>query len=86
MTDHFTHHLADHAALFCSILTQQVYYTQWNMLGKNFRCACSRSFHEGDPMPKVPAYTLAWVSATQAYELYQTRDREELGIAPDSPA
>src|SRR5947209_4093521 len=36
-------------------------------------------------MPKVPAYTLVWSPATEAYELYQTRDREGLGIAPDSP-
>jgi LuxR family transcriptional regulator, maltose regulon positive regulatory protein len=37
-------------------------------------------------MPKVPAYTLAWSPATAAYELYPTRDREALGIVPDSPA
>ncbi len=37
-------------------------------------------------MPKVPAYTLAWSSVTGAYELYQTRDRGVLTIAPDSPA
>ena len=37
-------------------------------------------------MPKVPAYTLAWSHATEAYELYQTRDREGLEIVPDSPA
>src|SRR5215831_13549614 len=37
-------------------------------------------------MPKVPAYTLAWSSMTEAYELYQTRDREVLRIVPDSPA
>jgi len=37
-------------------------------------------------MPKVPLYTLAWSSATEAYELYQTRDREGLRIVPDSPA
>ena len=36
-------------------------------------------------MPKVPAYTLAWSPATAAYELYETRNSEELGIAPDSP-
>ena len=36
-------------------------------------------------MPKVPVYTLAWSPAIAAYELYQTRDREELGIIPDSP-
>ncbi len=36
-------------------------------------------------MPKVPAYTLAWSPVIAAYELYQTRDREELGIIPDSP-
>jgi len=37
-------------------------------------------------MPKVPIYTLAWSPTTGAYELYQTSDREGLGIAPDSPA
>ncbi len=43
-------------------------------------------------MPRVPVYTLAWVPATQAYELYQTRDREcggkltPLPIVPESPA
>ena len=36
-------------------------------------------------MPKVPVYTLAWSPVIAAYELYQTRDREELGIIPDSP-
>jgi len=36
-------------------------------------------------MPKVPAYTLAWSPATEVYELYQTRDREGLGIVPESP-
>ncbi len=37
-------------------------------------------------MPKVPAYTLAWSSVTEAYELYETRDRGVLKIAPESPA
>ena len=37
-------------------------------------------------MPKVPAYTLAWSPEITAYELYQTRDREGVGIVPDSPA
>src|SRR5438105_127531 len=36
-------------------------------------------------MPKVPVYTLDWSSATETYELYQTRDREALRIVPDSP-
>jgi LuxR family maltose regulon positive regulatory protein len=36
-------------------------------------------------MPKVPTYTLAWAPATEFYELYETRDRERLGIVPDSP-
>jgi LuxR family maltose regulon positive regulatory protein len=36
-------------------------------------------------MPNVPAYTLTWSSAKEAYELYQTRDREGLGMVPDSP-
>ena len=35
-------------------------------------------------MPKVPAYTLAWSPVIKAYELYQTRDREGLGIVPES--
>ena len=35
-------------------------------------------------MPKVPMYTLAWSSTTEAYELYQTRNREALRIVPDS--
>src|SRR6266705_1559028 len=39
---------------------------------------------EGSPMPKVPAYTLAWSPATKAYELYETRNREVLRIDPDS--
>jgi len=38
----------------------------------------------GDPMPKVPMYTLAWSSARETYELYQTRDREVLRIVADS--
>jgi LuxR family maltose regulon positive regulatory protein len=37
-------------------------------------------------MPKVPTYTLAWSPATETYELCETRDRERLGIVPDSPA
>ncbi len=37
-------------------------------------------------MPKVPRYTVAWSSATETYELYETRDREEFGIVPDSTA
>ncbi len=37
-------------------------------------------------MPKVPTSTLAWSPATQTYELYGTRNREGLGIVPDSPA
>jgi LuxR family maltose regulon positive regulatory protein len=37
-------------------------------------------------MPNVPTYTLTWSSATETYELYQTRDREGLRIVPDSPA
>ena len=36
-------------------------------------------------MPKVPMYRLAWSSATEAYELYQTRDRGILSIIPESP-
>ncbi len=42
-------------------------------------------------MPKVPAYTLDWSPAREAYELYQTRDREgggkltPLPIVPESP-
>jgi LuxR family transcriptional regulator, maltose regulon positive regulatory protein len=37
-------------------------------------------------MPRVPAYTLVWSSATETYELYQTRDRGVLKIVLDSPA
>src|SRR5512142_3516324 len=37
-------------------------------------------------MPKIPTYTLAWSPVIETYELYQTRDREGLGIVPDSPA
>jgi len=37
-------------------------------------------------MPKVPTYTLAWSPVTEAYELYQTRDRGVLNILPESPA
>src|SRR6266571_2414027 len=37
-------------------------------------------------MPKVPMYTLAWSSATQAYELSQTRDWGTLRIVPESPS
>ena len=36
-------------------------------------------------MPKVPRYTLAWSPVTEAYELYETRNRGVLKIAPDSP-
>ena len=36
-------------------------------------------------MPKVPAYTLAWSHAKEAYELSQTHGREALGIVPESP-
>ena len=36
-------------------------------------------------MPKVPAYTLAWASTTEAYELYEAHNHEELGIVPESP-
>jgi LuxR family transcriptional regulator, maltose regulon positive regulatory protein len=35
-------------------------------------------------MPKVPRYTLVWSSSIEAYELYQTHDREGLEIVPDS--
>ncbi len=35
-------------------------------------------------MPKIPVYTLAWSPTIAAYELYETRSREVLGIAPDS--
>ena len=37
-------------------------------------------------MAKVPMYTLAWSSAKETHELYQTRDQGALGIVPDSPA
>ena len=36
-------------------------------------------------MPRVPAYTLAWSSATAAYELYETRHRRMLPAVPGSP-
>src|SRR5215471_7354067 len=36
-------------------------------------------------MPKVPVYTLAWSPATEAYEFYETRNREVLSIVPESP-
>ena len=36
-------------------------------------------------MPRVPAYTLAWSSATEAYELNQTRERGVLRIVVESP-
>ena len=35
-------------------------------------------------MAKVPMYTLAWSSARETYELYETRTREALRIVPDS--
>ncbi len=35
-------------------------------------------------MPKVPMHTLAWSSATETYELYETRGQEALRIVPDS--
>jgi LuxR family maltose regulon positive regulatory protein len=41
---------------------------------------------QGDAMSKVPTFTLTWSPARAAYELYQTRDREMLGIVPDTPA
>ena len=37
-------------------------------------------------MPKFPVHTLAWSPVRAAYELYQTRERERLGIVPESPA
>jgi LuxR family maltose regulon positive regulatory protein len=56
------------------------------LLGKNFVGAHTVSHHEKvEPMPKIPAYTLSWSPTIEAYELYQTRDRERLGIVPDSP-
>ena len=36
-------------------------------------------------MAKVPAYMLAWSPAREPYELSQTREREELGVVPDTP-
>jgi LuxR family maltose regulon positive regulatory protein len=36
-------------------------------------------------MAKVPTFTLAWSPGKAVYELYQTRDREELGVVPDTP-
>src|SRR3954451_19583101 len=37
-------------------------------------------------MPKIPAYTLAWLPARVTYELYETHARKALPIALDSPA
>ncbi len=37
-------------------------------------------------MPKIPTYTLALSPVIETYELYQTHDREGLGIVPDSLA
>ena len=37
-------------------------------------------------MAKVPIYTMAWSSARECYELYQTRDRGMIGIVPESRA
>jgi len=37
-------------------------------------------------MPKVPPYTIAWSSATQAYTLCACRDRKPLSIVPGSAA
>ena len=37
-------------------------------------------------MAKVPRYTLAWSSAREIYELYQTSDRDMLEVVPESPA
>jgi LuxR family maltose regulon positive regulatory protein len=37
-------------------------------------------------MPKIPTFTLAWSPTTETYELYQTHDREGLGIVPDGSA
>ena len=36
-------------------------------------------------MAKIPAYTLAWSSATSAYEFYETRERGTLSLATESP-
>ena len=36
-------------------------------------------------MPKVPRYTLSWSSARATYELYQTREKGVLRVAPESP-
>jgi LuxR family maltose regulon positive regulatory protein len=35
-------------------------------------------------MPKIPIYALAWSSAREAYELYETPHRGILPIVPDS--
>ncbi|HEY3231123.1 MAG TPA: LuxR C-terminal-related transcriptional regulator [Roseiflexaceae bacterium] len=37
-------------------------------------------------MPKVPPYTVAWSSSTQAYTLYECHDRGLLSIVPGSAA
>lgn len=37
-------------------------------------------------MPKIPTFTLAWSPARETYELFETRDRKALEIAPDDPA
>src|SRR5215467_12460171 len=61
--------------------------THRTVLGKNIVGARAAAHLTGrDAMPKVPMYTLAWSSTTQVYELYQTHDREGLGITPESPA
>jgi len=36
-------------------------------------------------MPKVPTYTLAWSSARETYELYETQHRGMLPTVPGSP-
>ncbi|MBV8695242.1 MAG: hypothetical protein JO183_07125, partial [Ktedonobacteraceae bacterium] len=36
-------------------------------------------------MPRVPVYTLAWSSTTQAYTLSGSRDSRPLNIVPESP-
>jgi LuxR family maltose regulon positive regulatory protein len=36
-------------------------------------------------MPKIPTYTLSWLSTAETYELYQTRERGILNIDPGNP-
>ena len=73
-------------AALAAFLPNRYTRTDEELLGKNLLGVHAVAhFTRGDPMPKVPTYTLAWSSAREIYELYQTRDRGILSFIPGSP-